>query len=531
MMFKQAMLSIGLVSAGLLGAACDGDTGPEGPAGPPGGVDPTLSAADKAITALGGRPVLAGLRTLTATVEGSRGILDEGYLPEDEAAPAASFSAALSWDYGTGDVRLDYERDVVFPFPNEYTYAELLRADGGWVTGVDNFFGAPDGAMSSERWAAARRQQQLLHPETLVRDLASGKVTGKDAGVGVIGGVLHHRLEVADDVAPLTLWIEVGTGRISKLSTVANEHLRSDVAVEALYGDWQVESGGVSLPRRAVITVDGEQVLEEERTAVTVNAALAPTTFAVPGGGVPSVIPAEAARGRRSYEFFQSFIGLGIPLGGAQTLVTPTELAPGVWHLTGASHNSLVVEQASGVVVVEAPLYGARSEALLAWIGTQFPGKSVSHVVATHFHGDHSAGLRTFVARGATVVAGESALGLYRQVFAARRTIEPDALSASPRLPTLRGVRPGATLTLADATRPVQIYTVNTTHAADMLVAVVNGVLFVSDIFSPGFPPSVPALRELRAAITDHPAITVATLAGGHGGVATLAELDALIGD
>lgn len=532
MTIKQFGLVLG---ATLLAAACDGDpgpagaAGPAGPQGPAGGLDPALSATDKLVTALGGKPAVTGLTTLTATVTGERFLLDEGYLPDDPSAPAATFQVAVRWDLVAGHLRLDYQRAVGAPFAGTYTYTELLRADGGWRTGIDNLFQAPGGALPSERWASARRQQVLLHPEVIARGLASGKLTATDAGVGVIGGVLHHRLAVADPVAPLTLWIEVGTGRLSKLTTIENEHLRADVPVEVLYSDWTAAGGGVSVPRRAVITVDGEVVHDELRGAITANAAIPAATFTVPDGGQPAIVADEARRGERTHQFFEMFSSVGIPLAGGQTAIQASELAPGVWHVAGGSHNSLVVEQAAGVVVVEAPLYAARSEAVLAWIATQFPGKPVSHVIATHFHGDHAAGLRTFVAAGVAMVAGDPALGLYRRVFGARRTIEPDRLATAPRLPVLRGVAPGGHLTLADASHPVEVYTVTTTHAADMLVAVAGGVLFVSDLFSPGIPASPAALRELRQAITEHPAIPVARLAGGHGGTATLAELDALI--
>jgi glyoxylase-like metal-dependent hydrolase (beta-lactamase superfamily II) len=511
----------------ILLAACEGDIGPAGPPGPTGGLDPTLSASDKLLTTLGGKAAVAGLQSLQATIAGQRSMIDEGYLPGDLLA-AGTFTAALHWDIAAGHLRLDYQRRIAAPIPGSYQYTELLRADGGWVDGIDNFFGAPGGALASERWASARRQQLYLHPELIARELATGARTGKDAGVGVLGGVLHHRLEVADTVAPLTLWVEVGTGRLSKVSATENEHLRADVVVEAFYSDWSDAGAGLSLPRRAVLSVDGEVVHDELRTALAVNVALPAAIFAVPGGGQPAIVTADVARGERTHQFYEMFSGVGLPLPG-RTQVQGDELAPGVWHLTGGSHHSLLVEQAAGLVVVEAPLYADRSEALLAWIAERFPGKPVTHVIASHFHGDHAAGLRTFVAAGATVIAGDAALGLYRRVFAARRTIEPDDLATSPRLATLRGVDPGDHIALPDAARPVDIYTVDTTHAADMLVAVAGGVLFVSDIFSPGFPASPPLLRELRQAITDHPTVRVDRIAGGHGGTATLAELDALI--
>ncbi len=525
-----ALAAMGCGEDGNDGAAGPaGPAGPEGPEGPSGGLDPALSATDKLVTGLGGATAVRGLTTITATITGERRVLDEGYLPDEPAGGGGTFAATLAWDVGAGDLRLDYQRQIAAPIPGAYTFTELLRADGGWRIGVDNFFGIPGGPLASERWGSARRQQLLLHPEVVARGLVTGALTATDAGVGVIGGVLHHRLAVADAGGPLTLWIELGTGRLAKITTIENEHLRADVPVEALYADWSDAGAGLRLPRRALITVDGELVHDELRTALAANAAVPATTFAVPDGGQPTLVASEARRGERSHQSIEMFAGVGIPLAGNQITVLEAELAPGVWHLTGATHNTLVVVQAGGLVVVEAPLYGERSEAVLAWAARKFPGKPVSHVIATHAHGDHAAGLRTFVASGATVVAGDAALGFYRRVFGARRTVEPDRLATNPRLATLRGVAPGATLTLPDATRPVQVYTVDTTHAADMLVAVAGGILFVSDLYSPGIPASPVALRELRQAITDHPAIAVAKIAGGHGGTSTLAELDALI--
>jgi glyoxylase-like metal-dependent hydrolase (beta-lactamase superfamily II) len=512
-------------AAAALGFACEGDTGP---AGPPGGIDPMLSPADKVIVFFGGKQSLAELATMTATISGERSFIDVGYRPEDHAIAAGRFEATLQWDAATDHVRLDYLRTVTFAFPQTYTYTELLRSDGGWRIGVDNNRATPSGPISSERWGASRRQQRFLHPEWLVRDLASGGIAGRDAGIGVLGGVLHHRLEVPDSVSPLTLWIEVGTGRLTKISTIENEHLRTDVALDTYYSDWTVLNNGVTVPQRAAISIDGEVVHEELRT-ITANPDIPASVLAVPDGGTLMLVEDEVQRGERSHQFYEMYGSIGSPRDGNQIRVLPRELRPGVWHIEGSTHNSLVIEQSDGIVVVEAPLYAKRSEALLTWIGTQFPGKPVTHVIVTHFHGDHSAGLRTFVSVGATVIAGSAALGLYRKVFSARRTIEPDRQTTMPRQAVLRGVSPGEVVTVPSGNQSVNIYTVNTTHAADMVVAVVDGVLFVSDIYNPGVSGRPAELRELRQAISDNPTIPVATIAGGHGTTATLQELDDLI--
>jgi glyoxylase-like metal-dependent hydrolase (beta-lactamase superfamily II) len=298
--------------------------------------------------------------------------------------------------------------------------------------------------------------------------------------------------------------------------------------LDAYYSDWTTLSNGVAVPQQAAISIDGEVVHEELRT-ITGNPDIPATAFTVPDGGMTMVVEDDAKRGERSHQFYEMYGTIGSPRDGNQIRVLPRELQPGVWHVEGSTHNSLVVEQTGGIVLVEAPLYAKRSEALLTWIGTQFPNKPVTHVIVTHFHSDHSSGLRTFVSAGATVIAGDAALGLYRRVFSARRTIEPDRQTTRPRQAVLRGVSPGAVVTLPSGNQSVNIYTVNTTHSADMVVSVANGVLFVSDIYNPGVPGRLAELRELRQAISDNPAIPVTTIAGSHGTTSTLQELDELI--
>jgi glyoxylase-like metal-dependent hydrolase (beta-lactamase superfamily II) len=511
-----------------------GPAGPGGPQGPGGGtsVDPSLAPTAKLIAAFGGEAALSGLRSLTVKAKGTRFIVGEGYEPEDEPAAVSSFEVDTSWDVQGGDLRLDYRRKLLF-LGSDVTYSEFLRDDGGWREGVDSVFGAPSGPMPSDRWASGRRQQQLLHPELIARELAADPSKVRDAGAGVLGGVLHHRLELTAAGAPVTLWVEAATGRLSKLETLENEHVSGDVPLEVFYDDWRAVEGGPAQPRRVILALGGRVLHDEARSEIVANPTLPATTFAVPGGAsIGAVDAAVATVGEHNAQFHQQFASLGIPLDGLQIAIDPIQISPGVWHIRGGSHNSLVVEQQAGVVVVEAPLYPARSDALLSWIRGQLPTKPVTHVVVTHFHDDHSGGLRSFVAAGAKVVAGEAAVGFYREAFRAPRTLAPDTLSAAPRPAVIEPVAAGGTRVLADALRPVTVSTIDTSHAADMVVASVDGTTFVSDIYSPGNPPTlgVTGLIELRTSVQAQ-GLAVTRYAGGHGQIGTPAELDQLIAD
>src|SRR5205823_600355 len=93
------------------------------------------------------------------------------------------------------------------------------------------------------------------------------------------------------------------------------------------------------------------------------------------------------------------------------------KLADGVW-LVPASHNSLVVEFAVHIVVIEAPLGEARSDYVIAEAHKLVPNKPIRYVVNTHNHFDHSSGLRTFAAEGATIITAAMYKPYYDRVFA-----------------------------------------------------------------------------------------------------------------
>jgi glyoxylase-like metal-dependent hydrolase (beta-lactamase superfamily II) len=523
-------MNLRIASLLLLGA-CTGDTGPAGPPGPPGGFDPDAPALDKAYVGVGGKDALTALEHFTITADGERLMALEGFQPDDEPVTVSTFTTTTAADLTGDQLRIDYDRSIPV-FGQTKTYSVIIHGDVGVLDGVESVFGAPGGNLGSDRWAAEVRQLRLLDPQLILRDIALGKAQATDAGLAVVDGEIQQRIDIADPVHALSLFVDPRTGELTKAATLENDHVEGDVAVEAFYVGWRNYDGDVRFPSDVAITLGGKLVHSEHRTAASTTAAIDPARFAFPAGSAPAHVAEDALRGERNHQFLASFSALGVPLEGLQRTIDAQEIAPGVFHLRGGSHHSLVVEQQSGIVLVEAPLYEARAQAILDWIKTKFPGKPVTHVIATHHHRDHTGSLRTLVAHDARVIVGDAARPFFAQTFRAARTIEPDELAAAPRTAAIDGVAPLGTKLIADAQRPVQAFAITSTHAADMLVIYLpqQKVLFVSDLFSPGFPPNPPAAREVLDAISAR-GVAVTTIAGGHGiATATFAELQAAAG-
>jgi glyoxylase-like metal-dependent hydrolase (beta-lactamase superfamily II) len=514
----------------------EGAAGPEGPGGTSGELDPNLTAWEKALAGIGGEEALDSLASFSIEASGSRAIAGEGYRAGDPAVTVDYFDTTVSHDIAGDNLRVDWMRNWLF-LGGQGNYSELIQGQLGYVTGIDAAFGEffATTNMPSARWAAIRKQHRLLNPQLILQDIAANPSIASEAGAGLHNGVIHEKLVVQDSVYPITLWVNASNGRIAKLTTMENDQMLRDIPLEVHYHDWDDLEGGVAFPRSVYLVLGPDLIHEEYRSDITVNPDLASTLFDFPDGADPMYVAADAAWGRASHQFHQSLLSLGLPLDVPQTYVMATQLRAGVWFLTGGSHNSMVVEQANGVVVIEPPLYNERSRAILDWIAAEpsLEGKSVTHVIVTHFHHDHAAGVREFAAEGAIVVASAASKDFYTKILSAPSTIWPDTLAQSPVPTTITTVPAGGSYTVDDATNPVTAYHIASGHANDLIMIYLEngGYLFESDLYNPGNGGQAIVADfavELLEAIWDYAPETT-TVVGGHAWYAPLSELEAYV--
>jgi len=295
---------------------------------------------------------------------------------------------------------------------------------------------------------------------------------------------------------------------VSKVATKVPNPVLGDTDLVAAYSDYK-DFSGVQFPAKIVVTQGGFPLWDLSITNVMPNAPLNLT--------VPEAV-ANAA-----------------PPSAPQTM--STKLANGVWHVTGGSHHSVVVEFADYIAVVEAPLDEARSLAVIAEAKKLVPNKPLRYVLTTHHHFDHSGGLRTYVAEGATVVTHQSNVPYFEKTLVAPATLSPDAQSKAAKTPTLQGVTGKDILT--DGKQTIEIYaTGGDTHTNEYTLIYLPGprILIEADAFSPGPPDApVPATPPPNAvALYDEVQklkLRVATIAPIHGrGAVPFAEFTKFIG-
>jgi glyoxylase-like metal-dependent hydrolase (beta-lactamase superfamily II) len=295
--------------------------------------------------------------------------------------------------------------------------------------------------------------------------------------------------------------------QVERVQTWIDNPVLGDTPVEIAYSDYR-DFNGVLFPARIVRTQGGHPVLDISVSSVTKNPAVA---IDVPDQVRNFTPPA--------------------------VTVDVEQLAKGVYYLKGGSHHSVAIDQRDHIVVVEAPQDEARSAAVIAKIKETIPNKPIRYVINTHAHFDHSGGLRTYVAEGATVVTHQMNRPYYEQAWAAPRTLNPDTLAKANKPATFETFTDKHVL--SDGKRTIEIHQIaggghNDAFAMAYLPA--EKILIEVDAWAPLAPNAPPPAAPSPFAVNLYDNITrlkldVRQIAALHGpGTATLADLKSAIG-
>ncbi len=256
---------------------------------------------------------------------------------------------------------------------------------------------------------------------------------------GFIKAALAHGAKVSPDQLGHRVEFQVGQyhydgsldkqGAPRRVRTWMDSPVLGDTEIEFYYDEYR-DFDGVRFPTIIRRAVGGLLWYNLWVTAVRINVA------------TPLAIPAEVAANPAP----------------DNKRVEVTELAPGVWNFGGGTHNSVVVEQQAGLVVIEAPHNEERSIAILEEIRKRFGARKIRAVFNTHAHFDHAGGLRTFVAAGVPVITHERNAAYYGKVWQRPHTLNPDRLARdwkSPHFETFTDK-----LLLTDAARPIELHVI-----------------------------------------------------------------------
>jgi glyoxylase-like metal-dependent hydrolase (beta-lactamase superfamily II) len=479
---------------------------------------------DSAVVAIGGREALLGLKSQRIVSHGENFEPDQAVEPGGTPRKVGTFTCTLLRDLITGKVRYEWQRDIPPPFSTTWKYTEIMNGDEGAIIGADGGRSPAQRPSSAARIAARRKELSRSAASVLVHALSRSS-----SFLRLMDQMIRGRKQIVvayDNQGQQVIMTMDGESRLlTKVEFLETDPIHGDIQNELFFDDWR-QVGALKLPFELLYRVNGQEVMVEHIDSIENDVEFKPEDFTIPEE-LARVDPNDGRRGELSSQWLLRRVALGSPLDDEQTRVELTAVGNGVWHITGGTHHSLVIEMRDHLIVVEAPLYEERSQAVLAALARRFPGKPVRTVINTHFHNDHSGGLRAYVAVGAVVVTGKANESFLQNMFQAAHARVPDSLQREKKDAVIETVETEKK-TITDGERTVDVYPVTTTHSVGMLVVHLpqDKVLFVADLFSPGAPRQIATFsRELLDAIQQHN-LQVVGIVGGHGNtVGTLADV------
>lgn len=246
---------------------------------------------------------------------------------------------------------------------------------------------------------------------------------------------------------------------VQRVETRIPNPVLGDMLTVTTYSDYQ-DFDGIKFPTKIVQSQGGFPVLELNISAVKANA---PADIQAPDN--VRQVSAPPVR------------------------VESQKVADGVWYLTGSTHHSALVEFSDHVVVIEAPQNEERSLAVIAEVKKLAPNKPIRYLVNTHHHFDHSGGIRTFVAEGATIVTHQINKAFYERASRAPRTLAPDRLSRPGKPMAIVTMRDK--IVLSDGARVLELHHIKgNLHNDGIIMAYLpkEKILIEADVFTPPAP-------------------------------------------
>lgn len=253
---------------------------------------------------------------------------------------------------------------------------------------------------------------------------------------------------------------------VDRVETWLGDNMMGDMHILATYAGWK-DFGGVMAPSKIVQTRGGWPFFEVDVTAAKANP---------PDIAILALPPAPPA-------------GPGGAGGGAPALTATSEkLGEGLYRLTTGpgSYDSLIVDFKDHIMMIEAGQSEARSLAYIPEAKKLIPNKPIRYVVNTHPHSDHTGGLPTLVAEGATIVTQRNNKAFFEKAFNTPRTLLNDTLARNPKKAKLEFV--SEKKVFSDGTRTVEVYHVAPVpHSNGMMIVYIpkERILFQGDFSLP----------------------------------------------
>lgn len=444
---------------------------------------------DDAMNAVGGRNRVEQVKTIAIEGTGVNYNLGQDMKPEASTQQFEITGYMRKIDVAQHRQQVEQTRTPKFAyFQGQQPQKQIQSLDGDVAFNVGADGNATRVGASAE---SDRRIEWLHYPITALRTAADAGTT--ISNVRTIGAVRQADFTAGDRTWTMTI---DSAGLPMSISSKSYHPNLGDVVLTTTFAQYE-DVDGLKLPTRISGKVDDFTTYEINATAQHVDANI---------GDLAA--PASVSK----------------PVTPAAPNVVVTQVGKGVWFLGGQSHHSVLVEFADHLMLIEAPQSEARTLAVIAKARETVPGKSLTQLVTTHHHFDHTAGMRAAIAEGMTVITQAGNKEWVENMARRPHTLQPEALAQKANRLYVETV--DEEKEIKDGSMTVQLFHVaGNPHSDTMLMAYIPSVRAIVEVdaFSPGSQVQ-PYAANLLENIQKRK-LRVDTIVPLHGAIVPFAEL------
>ena len=477
----------------------------------------------QAVAAEGGADALRGLKGLSIKGDAKFWEPGQSFAPDGDPRFLGDATFATTWDLANGSTRTSWVRDQKYPDPIVLKYTEILMPTIGYVT--DEKGSQP---MSGIREAAQLREMERASPWLLFKAMNDPKNVDA-AGFQKLGALSLPAVSFSDGGTTFLILFDRKTHLPAAIRTRDDDNIHGDSNYDLVLADWKAVNGA-QIAQSLSYRIGNVQVAKLNYRDVTANPDIAADTFSVPDSVKAAAKPVATSNVPYQWVIRRIFLtrfldsdNVFFPNGGGLKLV---ELAPNVQHAQTGTANNLIIAMKDYLVIFDAPYGEAQSRAAIDAAKAKYPGKPIKYVILTHHHMDHTGGMRTYVADGATVIVPSPDKAYFDKDVKTVHTVVPDDLQKKPRTPEIIEVKDQ--MTIKDDATQIHLYFIPNPHVVGMLIGnVVTGganIVYVTDLLSPRGPIERSEATVAVGNLLRKYNINGALIAGGHG--ATIKQTD-----
>jgi glyoxylase-like metal-dependent hydrolase (beta-lactamase superfamily II) len=396
-------------------------------------------------------------KTLRYVTEGTGYTFGQAFTPGMAWPKITVHSQIRSINFDTASMREEFTLSRAEPKGGGgYPLAGQQRNDQ-FVSGASAWNMAGNNAQPGPRFVVDRVHQLWITPHGVIKAAQRNNATVEFQTVGGKSMALVKFTEPGRFQA--TAFINENY-LVERVESRLPDPVLGDVASVTNYADYR-DQGGVQFPSRIQQSQGGHPTLDVTVKEVKANV---PVDIQVPEAVLK-----------------------------ATERVAVEKVAEGVWFLAGGSHNSVAIEMKDHMVLVETPLNDGRSGAVMAQVKQLAAGKPIRFMINSHNHFDHSGGVRTAVAEGATIVTQAGNKAYFEKILANPNKISPDMLSKSGKKAKIMAV--GDKQVMTDGARTIELHRMQDSvhnNTFQMVYLPQEKLLIEADAFTPP-PPNTPA--------------------------------------